>query len=111
MDFSIYEVGPRDGLQSSDTITPTYKKVELIEMLANAGIENIEVGAMVNPEKVPNMADSALVYENVAYLEPDCSLGVLIPNKRGLERAKEVGASKFNVFFANSLCLFIFRHT
>ena len=34
MDFSIYEVGPRDGLQSTDTITPTFKKVELIEEIA-----------------------------------------------------------------------------
>jgi len=102
MDFSIYEVGPRDGLQSSDTITPTYKKVELIERLAKAGIQNIEVGAMVNPEKVPNMADSAKVYEQISHLEPFCNLGVLIPNKRGLDRAKEVGASKFNVFFSPS---------
>ena len=102
MDFSIYEVGPRDGLQSSDTITPTYKKIELIEKIAKAGIQNIEVGAMVNPEKVPNMADSAQVYEQISHLEPFCNLGVLIPNKRGLERAKEVGASKFNVFFSPS---------
>jgi hydroxymethylglutaryl-CoA lyase len=102
MDFSIYEVGPRDGLQSSDTITPTYKKVELIERLAKAGIQNIEVGAMVNPEKVPNMADSAKVYEQISHLEPFCNLGVLIPNKRGLDRAREVGASKFNVFFSPS---------
>ena len=102
MDFSIYEVGPRDGLQSSDTITPTYKKIELIEKIAKAGIQNIEVGAMVNPEKVPNMADSAQVYEQISHLEPFCNLGVLIPNKRGLDRAKEVGASKFNVFFSPS---------
>ena len=30
-DFSIYEVGPRDGLQSADTITPTHYKVEMID--------------------------------------------------------------------------------
>ena len=58
MDFSIYEVGPRDGLQSSDTITPTFKKVQLIEKIAKAGIKHIEVGSMVHPDKVPNMADS-----------------------------------------------------
>ena len=101
MDFSIYEVGPRDGLQSADTITPTAKKVELIERIADVGIKNIEVGAMVDPNKVPNMADSALVYSRVAYLS-DCNLGVLVPNKRGVERALEVGVEKFNIFFSPS---------
>jgi len=102
MDFDIYEVGPRDGLQSSDTITPTSKKVELIERIAKAGITNIEVGAMVNPEKVPNMADSAMVFERVAYLQGACDLGMLVPNKRGVDRAMDVGVSKYNVFFSPS---------
>lgn len=101
MDFSIYEVGPRDGLQSADTITPTAKKVELIEKIAEAGIKDIEVGAMVNPNKVPNMADSGLVYSRVAYLS-DCNLGVLVPNKKGVERGLEVGVEKFNIFFSPS---------
>ena len=101
VDFSIYEVGPRDGLQSADTITPTANKVELIEKIAEAGIKNIEVGAMVNPNKVPNMADSALVYSRVAYLS-DCNLGVLVPNKKGVERALDVGVEKFNIFFSPS---------
>lgn len=101
MDFTIYEVGPRDGLQSADTITPTGRKVELIEMIADAGIKNIEVGAMVNPNKVPNMADSQLVYSRVSYLH-DCNLGVLVPNKRGVDRATEVGVEKFNIFFSPS---------
>lgn len=103
-DFSIYEVGPRDGLQSADTITPTRKKVELIEKIAQVGIPAIEVGAMVNPDKVPNMADSGHVFSRVAYLESlcECELGMLVPNKKGVDRAKEVGVSKFNVFFSPS---------
>ena len=101
-DFSIYEVGPRDGLQSADTITPTMKKIELIEKIANTGITNIEVGSMVNPEKVPNMADSELVFNHVSYLQPHCELGMLVPNKRGVERAKGVGVESFNIFFSPS---------
>jgi len=101
-DFSIYEVGPRDGLQSADTITPTLKKIELIEKIANAGISNIEVGSMVNPEKVPNMADSELVFNQVSYLQSHCELGMLVPNKRGVERAKGVGVESFNIFFSPS---------
>jgi len=102
MDFSVYEVGPRDGLQSVDTITPTRKKVELIEKIAQAGIENIEIGAMVNPDKVPNMADSGQVFSRVAWLQSICNLGMLVPNKIGVERAKAVGVEKFNIFFSPS---------
>ena len=100
MDYSIYEVGPRDGLQSVDTITATAHKVELINRIAEVGIRNIEVGAMVNPDRVPNMADSELVFTRVKDL--DCNLGVLVPNKRGVQRAKSVGVEKFNIFFSPS---------
>ena len=101
-DFSIYEVGPRDGLQSADTIMPTASKVEMVERIAQAGITSIEVGAMVNPERVPNMADSATVFKKVQYLRPEVTLGMLVPNKIGIDRAKIVGVDKFNVFFSPS---------
>ena len=101
-DFSIYEVGPRDGLQNTDTIMPTTQKVEMIERIAQAGITNIEVGAMVNPDKVPNMADSESVYTQVAYLKPELTLGMLVPNITGVERARKVGVTNFNVFFSPS---------
>ena len=102
IDFSVYEVGPRDGLQSSDTITPTAKKVELIEKIAKTGIKNIEVGALVNPDKVPNMADSGIVFERVKHLTNTHNLAMLVPNKRGVERGKDVGVRNFNVFFSPS---------
>ena len=101
-DFSIYEVGPRDGLQSADTITTTYDKVTLIQKIAKAGIKNIEVGSMVNPERVPNMADSDVVFLKVQDLAPEHNLGVLVPNRRGVQRAKAVGVEKFNIFFSPS---------
>ena len=61
-DFEIYEVGPRDGLQSKDTIISTAHKVELIEQIAMSGIRKIEVGSLVHPEKVPQKEDSAVLY-------------------------------------------------
>lgn len=103
LDFSIYEVGPRDGLQSADTITPSLKKVELIERIAEVGIKNIEVGALVNQDKVPNMADSDLVFERVSYLmDKGYNLGVLVPNRSGVERGMKVGVENFNIFFSPS---------
>ena len=101
-DFTIYEVGPRDGLQSHDTITPTAVKVELIEEIAMSGIRNIEVGSLVHPEKVPNMADSDILFKQLPHLQYDCELAMLVPNKQGVERARKIGVENFNVFFSPS---------
>jgi len=102
LDFEIYEVGPRDGLQSHDTITPTAVKVELIEEIAMSGIRKIEIGSLVHPEKVPNMADSDVLFKQLPHLQYDCELAMLVPNKQGVERAKKIGVENFNVFFSPS---------
>tara|TARA_R110001583_G_scaffold126971_4_gene278574 strand:- start:1379 stop:2206 length:828 start_codon:yes stop_codon:yes gene_type:complete len=95
---TIYEVGPRDGLQSAAVKLTVDEKVEMINLLHDAGLKNIEVGSFVHPQRVPNMADSDEVYKQVSNLKVD--LGVLIPNQKGLERAKLVGANKFNIFLS-----------
>mgnify|MGYP003127347192 FL=1 len=51
--ISIYEVGPRDGLQSLDRSIPIRKKVKLIKRLRKAGLEDIEVGSLVHPSVIP----------------------------------------------------------
>jgi len=101
-DFEIYEVGPRDGLQSKDTIISTAHKVELIEQIAMSGIRKIEVGSLVHPEKVPNMADSDVLFKQLPHLQYDCELAMLVPNKQGVERGKKIGVENFNVFFSPS---------
>ena len=96
--ITIYEVGPRDGLQSASVKLTIDEKVKMINLLHEAGLKNIEVGSFVNPKRVPNMADSDEVYKQVSNLNVD--LGVLIPNEKGLQRAQSVGAKKFNVFLS-----------
>ena len=54
----IFEVGPRDGLQNEKNVLSTDQKVEFILGLAKAGVKNIEMGAFVRPDKVPQMADT-----------------------------------------------------
>lgn len=101
-DFSIYEVSPRDGLQNLDHIVPTTTKVSLIDYLVEAGLKRIEVGSFVHPKLVPNMADSDEIYSHVAAKHRDCELGVLVPNKRGMKRARSIGVRKINIFMSPS---------
>ena len=98
----IVEVGPRDGLQSQEQILPSAVKIEWIERLAGCGLAEIEVGAFVRPDRVPAMADSG---EVLAALPPPTDhqrRWVLVPNTRGLEKARAAGATDFAFFTAAS---------
>ena len=67
-----------------------------------SGIRKIEVGSIVHPDKVPNMADSQLLYKQLPHLQYDCDLAMLVPNKIGIDKAKNIGVENFNVFFSPS---------
>src|SRR5438552_695408 len=84
----IREVGPRDGFQNEPEVIPTEEKMRLLGLLADSGLKRIEVTSFVRPDVIPQLADGAEVLtrfeprEGVAY-------SVLIPNRKGLERALE----------------------
>jgi len=97
----IVEVGPRDGLQSEPTIVPTTTKLELISRLSECGLSVVEATSFVHPERVPQLADAEDV---MAGLEPyrGTRYPVLVPNRKGLERAIAAGATEISVFTAAS---------
>jgi hydroxymethylglutaryl-CoA lyase len=83
---SIYEVGPRDGLQNEPVSLPVEVKAEFIRRLAAAGLRTIEVTSFVHPAWVPQLADAEEVLDAIG---PDAvdRMPVLVPNERGLDRA------------------------
>ena len=62
MNVTVYEVGPRDGLQNLKHFIPTEIKISLIEELYKAGITNIEETSFAHPKYVPQMADAEKVF-------------------------------------------------
>ena len=58
MKIKIMEVGPRDGLQNEAHSLSLEQKKKFIELLVDAGHSDIEIGAFVNSEKIPQMANS-----------------------------------------------------
>jgi len=91
MKVSVYEVGPRDGIQGLEQPVSTETKIQLINALYNAGLENIEETSFAHPRLVPQMADAEDVYQKGS---------VLVMNKRGYDRAMAVGAEKINIVFS-----------
>jgi len=97
---TIYEVGPRDGLQNESTTVPTATKAAFVRRLVDAGLPVVEATSFVHPRWVPQLADAAeLVDALLADLgDPARDLPVLVPNERGLDRALEKGLRHVAIF-------------
>ncbi len=98
---TIYEVGPRDGLQNEATPIPTDAKIAFVHALADAGLTWIETTSFVNPKAVPQLADAMDVMQNIQR-RPSVRYPVLVPNERGMERALEAGVDAIALFAAAS---------
>jgi len=94
---TIYEVGPRDGLQNEDTIVSVADKAEFITRLADAGLRTIETTSFVHPKWIPQLADAAELLGALTR-DPAISYPVLVPNEKGLDRALANGVRQIAIF-------------
>ena len=101
IDVLVSEVGPRDGLQSIESIMPTEAKKCWIRAEAKAGIREIEVGSFVPAKLLPQLADTA---ELVAFARgiDGLAVAVLVPNFHGAENAVKAQAHKMSIPFSVS---------
>jgi hydroxymethylglutaryl-CoA lyase len=92
----IHEVGPRDGLQAERQIVPTDLKEGWLRALAGTGLDIVQVGSFVHPDKVPQMADTDELFRRLAKDRPGSALfSGLVLNEKGLERAMACGVDLF----------------
>lgn len=101
IDILVSEVGPRDGLQSINTIMPTNDKCAWISALAGAGISEIEVGSFVPASLLPQLADTQQLVEFATKID-FLVVAVLVPNLRGAIAATDAGADKITLPFSVS---------
>lgn len=85
----IREVGPRDGFQNEPEVIPTVEKLRLISLLAEAGLQRMEVASFVRPDVIPQLADGPEVLAGIERRE-GLTYSVLIPNEKGLDNALAV---------------------
>jgi hydroxymethylglutaryl-CoA lyase len=94
----VIEVGPRDGLQY-EAVVDLQVRVTLIEKLTQAGLNHIEVGSFVSPQKVPQMANTDLLVSQLSR-EKKALWSALIPNLKGMNHALKAGIDQVAVFAA-----------
>ncbi len=94
---TIYEVGPRDGLQNESAIVDVKVKAEFIRRLVEAGLRTVETTSFVSPKWVPQLADATELLAQLD-LPDDVRAPVLVPNERGLDRALASGVREIAIF-------------
>jgi hydroxymethylglutaryl-CoA lyase len=98
---TIYEVGPRDGLQNEARQVPTADKIRFIDALVASGVRDIEITSFVSPKWIPQLADGAEVSRGV-HRPAGVRMSALVPNRRGLETALASGMKEIAVFLSAS---------
>jgi hydroxymethylglutaryl-CoA lyase len=94
---TIWEVGPRDGLQNEKSIVPVEVKLEFLDRLAATGLSVLEATSFVSPKWVPQLADAEQLLGGLNR-RPGVRYPVLVPNGRGLERALLAGCTDIAIF-------------
>jgi len=94
MAIVIHEVGPRDGLQVERQVVPTEVKEGWIRALMGSGVDIVQVGSFVHPEKVPQMADTDELFRRLSGAK-GALLSGLVLNEKGLERGDACGVGMF----------------
>ena len=99
--ISIFEVGPRDGLQNIKNEIPINRKIELIDILSTTGIKKIECGSFVSAKWVPQMRGTDQIFQEI-FRKDGVKYTALTPNLKGFENAMNVKVDEIAVFAAAS---------
>ncbi|MGE5177990.1 MAG: hydroxymethylglutaryl-CoA lyase [Bacteroidota bacterium] len=92
----LHEVGPRDGLQMEKQIVSTAKKEAWIRNVMASGVDIVQVGSFVHPDKVPQMADTDKLFRRLTEGKaPGVVLSGLVLNEKGLDRGLACGVELF----------------
>ncbi len=95
------EVVTRDGFQNEPIFVATEDKIRLIDELSECGFAKIEVTSFTSPKAIPMLRDAEEVMGRIRRV-PGVEYTVLVPNRRGAERALESRADEMNVVMSVS---------
>jgi hydroxymethylglutaryl-CoA lyase len=98
---TICEVGTRDGFQIESEFIPTEVKIEVVDLLSEAGVPRIEVTSFVHPKAVPQLRDAEMVMARIRR-RPETQYAALVPNDKGAVRAVDAGVDAIHTVLSAS---------
>lgn len=87
----------RDGLQNEPRLLSLEGKLEIARLLAAAGLRRLQVGSLVDPRRVPQMAGTEELVRLVRRELPGVECTALALNERGLQRALGCGLRRLSL--------------
>ena len=87
----------RDGLQNEPRLLSLEGKLEIARLLAAAGVRRLQVGSLVDPRRVPQMAGTEELVRLVRRELPGVECTALALNEHGLERAIRSGLRRLSL--------------
>lgn len=97
----IEENSPRDGIQNETTPFSLGERVTLIDALSRCGFQRIQIGAFVDPRRVPQMDSMEELFDRIQK-EPGVTYSALVLNEKGMERALSTGLRHMSCFVSAS---------
>jgi len=98
---TLCEVGTRDGFQIEPEFIPTEQKIEVVDLLTDAGLPRIEVTSFVSPKAVPQLRDAEAVMAGIRR-RPGTRYAALVPNDKGASRAVDAGVTVIHTVLSAS---------
>ncbi|MFM2285859.1 MAG: hypothetical protein RLZZ543_1356 [Bacteroidota bacterium] len=86
---------PRDAMQGIHAFIPTAEKVAYLQQLLQCGFPLLDAGSFVSPKSIPQMADTAAVFEQLDLSNTTTKLLAIIANQRGALEAAAVEKVSF----------------
>ena len=95
---TVYDVGPRDGLQNEPEILDVEVRAELVRRLVEAGLPAVEIASFVDPRRVPQMSGAEEVVAAVGPCHGVIRAGLAL-NEQGYERLVATGLDEVRFAF------------
>jgi hydroxymethylglutaryl-CoA lyase len=86
---------PRDAMQGLHNFIPTSDKVRYINQLLKVGFDTLDFGSFVSPKAIPQLRDTAEVYEQLNWQSSSSKLLAIIANTRGAKEAATLEGISF----------------
>ncbi len=78
---------PRDAMQGLHEFIPTAQKIAYLNQLLKVGFDTIDAGSFVSPKAIPQLRDTAEVFDNIDLSETKSKILAIVANQRGAESA------------------------
>jgi len=78
---------PRDAMQGLEAFIPTEDKVAYLNLLLQVGYDTLDAGSFVSPKAIPQMRDTAAVFDQLDLSTTRTKILAIVANTRGAEDA------------------------